>query len=80
MWFDQVPSYSEQQIVDCSFIPNFGCMGGEPKHAFRYAKENGTSTFADYPYIDGLGACQYEEDDLKAFQIDDFKVFKYPLN
>lgn len=59
MWMDEVPSYSEQQIVDCSLIPNFGCMGGEPKLAFDYLKKNGAATNEDYPYVDKLGACKY---------------------
>ena len=36
MWTDDVVSFSEQQIVDCSLVPNLGCLGGEQKFAFRY--------------------------------------------
>jgi hypothetical protein len=26
---DEVKSLSEQQLVDCNFYPNVGCMGGK---------------------------------------------------
>lgn len=38
-WMDEVPVYSEQQLVDCTFIPNLGCMGGEAKNSFSYARD-----------------------------------------
>ena len=80
MWMDEVPSFSEQQIVDCSLVPNFGCMGGDPKHAFSYVREHGLANTSDYPYEDKLGSCRYDTDSMQAFKVEEFKIFSYPLN
>ena len=80
MWPDDVPVYSEQQIVDCSLIPNFGCMGGEPKYAFSYIREHGLAKASVYPYEDALGTCRYVPEMMKSYELDDFKIFEYPLN
>ena len=79
MWVDDVPSFSEQQIVDCSVVPNFGCMGGDPKNAFTHVKDNGLAKFSDYPYKDKFGACRYKAKHMKAFELEEFKIFEYPL-
>lgn len=81
MWMDEVDQFSEQQVVDCSLIPNFGCMGGEPKNAFYYMREKGVTLSKDYPYIDKMEDCKFDrEKDLKAYQVNEFKIFDYPLN
>jgi len=55
-WFKKtgkLVSFSEQQIVDCSFswIGNKGCMGGWYQWAWQYLKKaGGSETEADYPY------------------------------
>jgi len=32
-----VTTFSEQQLVDCNFIPNLGCLGGRREYSFDYA-------------------------------------------
>ena len=51
-FMSEVPSYSEQQIVDCTMVPNFGCFGGDPKHAFDYIRSHGLASSEEYPYLD----------------------------
>ena len=60
-------------------VPNFGCFGGDPKYAFDYIRSHGLASSADYPYIDSFNKCRYDEDKMKAFELDDFKIFSYPL-
>ena len=33
---DKVISFSEQQLVDCDFLPNIGCLGGRRQFTFNY--------------------------------------------
>lgn len=54
-------------------------MGGDPKHAFSHVRERGLSKLADYPYIDSYATCKYDEATMKAVEVDEFKIFKYPL-
>ena len=42
-------------------------------------KENGITLSENYPYIDKLKPCSYDES-TKAYQLDDFKIFSNVLN
>ncbi|KAJ4717005.1 Cysteine proteinase [Melia azedarach] len=44
-------SLSEQQLLDCDTINNFGCVGGVTNYAFEYIASNGLQTEQDYPFI-----------------------------
>lgn len=46
-----------QQIIDCN-KSNFGCGGGEPINALKYAKTNGLAKASDYPYTSKEGKCK----------------------
>ena len=47
-------SLSEQRFVSCDSA-NYGCDGGFPQLAMDYARANGTTTEASYPYASGGG-------------------------
>jgi len=46
-------SFSEQQLVDCSwsFLGDHGCLGGKQEHAFDYYEKHGICTEDSYPYL-----------------------------
>lgn len=47
-----IASYSEQQLVDCSWLyGNQGCNGGLMQDAFKYVVHNGINTEQAYPYV-----------------------------
>ena len=56
-------------------MPNLGCKGGGALFAYRYVLENGLALESDYPYLNKLRDCKYEESTMKAATIKDFKVF-----
>jgi len=45
----QLPSLSEQELVDCAPRPNSGCNGGSMYYAFQFA-EQGLCSESAYPY------------------------------
>jgi cathepsin L len=70
--FNQLKSFSEQQLVDCSHsYGNNGCGGGLMNLSFFYIKDNGITTEDKYPYK-GVGAtCKYNETTDKAWTVSD---------
>ena len=63
-WFlakGELLSFSEQQLVDCSWLQgNMGCHGGLPDNAFKYYEHKGFLKESDYWYNATDGHCQYE--------------------
>jgi len=64
----ELPSLSEQQLVDCehdcmiyhgSKSCDAGCNGGLMPNAFTYAAREGMETEAQYPYKGKASTCQY---------------------
>ena len=48
---DERVSFSEQQLVDCSYKEgNLGCLGGWMDQAFEHAEKHGFCTEDEYPY------------------------------
>ncbi|XP_040577326.1 cathepsin L-like peptidase [Lepeophtheirus salmonis] len=70
-------SFSEQQLVDCSFnFGNYGCCGGLMDNAFKYLIANkGIATEKKYPYLDEEDNCKYNKT-MSAGQITSFKDVK----
>jgi len=58
----ELPSLSEQNLVDCSWL-NHGCNGGMPNLAFMYSESHHLETESDYPYVatSGMFRCHYEK-------------------
>lgn len=65
--YGSLPSFSEQQLVDCDTLRNggkdHGCNGGLMDNAFSWIeKNNGLCVETDYPYTSGItktgGTCQ----------------------
>jgi len=58
-----VPSYSEQQLVDCAggSFGNQGCNGGLMDQAFEYIKTSPLELEADYGYTAQDGSCKYQK-------------------
>lgn len=53
-------SFSEQQLIDCD-ENNLKCEGGNMRKAFLYLQEHGLMKSEDYPFINGEGECNYNE-------------------
>lgn len=49
-------SLSEQEVIDCS-TENNGCVGGNPVLVYQYARVNGLSESARYPFIQAQSNC-----------------------
>ena len=78
---ENVTLFSEQQLVDCNFIPNLGCMGGRRQFSFDYATQFGLTTADKYPYMNKQQElCNYTKDTDMVFKIDSFKVWERPTN
>jgi C1A family cysteine protease len=54
--YGTLPSFSEQQLVDCDVLLNSGCKGGLMDNAFSWiSKNDGLCSESDYPYISANG-------------------------
>jgi len=56
-----LPSYSEQQLVDCCGSKGFqcqGCNGAWPEWALNYIASAGIVSESSYPYTGTVGACR----------------------
>lgn len=55
-------SFSPQQLVDCSgSYGNNGCGGGTMVATYQYTRDNGITTYSNYPYQGQAGGCQYDQ-------------------
>jgi len=54
-----VQPLSEQALLDCAGIPNFGCSGGRVVSALRHMarEKNGVFLLSAYPYVAKKGGC-----------------------
>lgn len=73
---EDVPSFSEQHLLDCTGLPNLGCFGGKQIYSFNYTLNNGLMYEKDYPYTDSYDTCKYNPE-KKAFGIDGFKAYNH---
>jgi C1A family cysteine protease len=61
---DDIPRFSEQQMVDCAKYPEYGsmgCQGGWMDDVFEYASKNKICTEEEYAYTARDGTCQAEK-------------------
>jgi len=62
---NNLQSFSEQQLVDCSgTYGNEGCGGGWPIWAMTYTASQGIETEAQYPYVAVNQNCAYNATDV----------------
>jgi len=55
----KVPTYSEQQVVDCDKQDgNEGCNGGDMRTAMKWVEKHSLQTESDYPYKGRDGRCK----------------------
>lgn len=76
----EVPSFSEQQLVDCNYIPNLGCIGGRRQFAFNYTIYEGMTLADKYPYQNKLGDCKYNKETDMVYKGEDFRAFEGVTN
>ncbi|XP_076939635.1 cysteine proteinase COT44-like [Bidens hawaiensis] len=61
---------SEQELVDCDTLYNFGCNGGQMNLAFEFIiKNDGIDSDKDYPYIGMDGICNNTRKSAKVVSI-----------
>jgi hypothetical protein len=61
-----LPTLSEQQLVDCSKTEgNMGCNGGLMDYAFKYAEGHKMETESEYPYKASQGTCSAKGGDIE---------------
>ena len=74
-------NFSEQQIVDCSFVHgNKGCVGGLITYALAYARDYGVELAHDYPYKAVDGPCKYNANKVVFHNYDYRNVPRNNLN
>jgi len=59
--YKTLPSYSEQQLVDCCGSKGFqcqGCNGAWPEWALNYVASAGIVSESSYPYVGTVGTCK----------------------
>lgn len=72
--YDNLQSFSEQQLVDCSGkFGNMACNGGLMDNAFKFVKANGIVHEADYPYKAVKQACAKTTGEFKISGFTDIK-------
>ncbi|KAF6215881.1 hypothetical protein GE061_000216 [Apolygus lucorum] len=64
--------FSEQQLVDCLQPEKYGCKYGYVNESFVYMTNHRLLTFAEYPYKDQVGECEYD-DDFRGLKISGYK-------
>lgn len=55
---------SNGQLLDCTRVnpyKNYGCTGGSINRTFNYTRDQGIMTDKDYPYVDKVQKCKYDE-------------------
>jgi len=72
-------SFSEQQLVDCSFLSygNLACNGGLQENAYKYYEQGAKAELESvYPYTSGTskskGSCAYDESSTTAVSVSDY--------
>ncbi len=72
-------SFSEQQLVDCSFLRygNLACNGGLQENAYKYYEQGAKAELESvYPYFSGTtkakGSCAYDESSTTAVSVSDY--------
>ena len=64
--WDNLQSFSESQLVDCSSsYGNQGCNGGLMTNSFKFIKDHGIVLESAYPYKAVQGACKMAGGDFK---------------
>ncbi len=64
--YKKLRSFSEQQMIDCSYYDN-GCNGGLMHTAFNYVRRaGGLMKRSTYPYLGYRGVCKFRSDKVVA--------------